>query len=751
MDAKQPTPPVQKTQAARFGSRPAFSNDSDVLLLDRLNAVYKHRQLVLTVFLLVMIGVVLRTYTITPLYRASARVLIETESAAAVAGFNSPATGSYTDDPEPYYQTQYRILTGRDLGARVARRLQLEKRPEFNGQGAQPTALAAVLRTMRRQALGPLRELTGGSEPADAPPEAVSEESLVRGFLSRVAVEPVRNSRLVDVAVVSADPAFAALAADTLVDEYVKQNLELRLTTSEKSLSWLAGEIEKQRNLVEASERALSEYREKQNALSLEDRQNIVVARLNQLNDAVTRAHTTRVQKETAYNQLKSLGPTVSPDTLSGILQNSYIQSLKSRLADLQREQLRLSERYGEKHPEILKNAASIEDAQRQLAAEISKAVEGIRNEFESALAEERTMAAALEAQKQEAMDLNRKGAGYTVLEREAQSNRQVYESLLQREKELQVTSNARGNNVRAMDRAEMPRAPFTPDTQRNLLLGALAGLVLAIGLVLGLDYLDDSIRTPEDVTRKLKLPFLGLVPAVKSSENALLTRQVPHEFGEAFRSLRTSLVFSSGGEGTRVILVTSAQPLEGKSTTACNLAAVLAYGGARVLLIDADMRRPGVHRTLGIQNETGLSHLLTGQATARQAISRLASPDFWVMTAGMTPPNPSELLASDRMKTLIATVKEGPFDWVIVDTPPVLAVTDAVILTPWVSGVVFVIGAEMTQRRLAERAIETLSSSRPHLLGAVLNRVDIVRNKYYYSRYYGYKYKRYYVETPAA
>jgi succinoglycan biosynthesis transport protein ExoP len=268
---------------------------------------------------------------------------------------------------------------------------------------------------------------------------------------------------------------------------------------------------------------------------------------------------------------------------------------------------------------------------------------------------------------------------------------------------------------------------------------------------VLGIDYLDDTIKTPEDITRKLRIPFLGLVPAVKGSDHALLTMQVPHEFGEAFRSLRTSLVFSSGADATRVILVTSAQPLEGKTTTACNLATVLAYGGARVLLIDADMRRPGVHRTLGIQNGTGLSHLLTGQATARQAIGRLAGPDFWVMTAGLTPPNPSELLASDRMKTLISTVKGGPFDWVVIDTPPVLAVTDAVILTPWVSGVVFVIGSEMTQRRLAERAIETLTASHPHLLGAVLNRVDIVRNKYYYSRYYGYKYKRYYVESPAA
>jgi capsular exopolysaccharide synthesis family protein len=209
--------------------------------------------------------------------------------------------------------------------------------------------------------------------------------------------------------------------------------------------------------------------------------------------------------------------------------------------------------------------------------------------------------------------------------------------------------------------------------------------------------------------------------------------------------------VFSSGTEGTRAIAVTSAQPLEGKTTTTCNMAIALAYGGSRVLIIDADMRRPSVNRTMGMDNQIGLSHLLTGQATARQAIRKTAVQNLWVMTAGPTPPNPSELLASDRMKTLIASVQNGPFDWVLIDTPPVLAVTDAVIIAPWVSGVVFVIGSEMTQRRLAERAIETLATSHPHVLGAVLNRVDIVRNKYYYSRYYGYKYKNYYVRSNAA
>jgi len=278
-----------------------------------------------------------------------------------------------------------------------------------------------------------------------------------------------------------------------------------------------------------------------------------------------------------------------------------------------------------------------------------------------------------------------------------------------------------------------------------------MAGLALAVGIVLAVDYLDDTIKTPEDVTNKLKLPFLGMVPKIAGDDHLVLSTQVPHEFGEAFRSLRTSLVFSNSSEATRVVVFTSAQPLEGKTTTACNLAIALAFGGARVLLIDADLRRPSVHRTLDLQNGLGLSHLLTGQATARQAIQKLDNPNLWVMTAGEIPPNPSELLASDRMQTLIQNAQRGPFDWILIDTPPVLAVTDAVILSPLASSVAFVVGSEMTRRRPSERAIETLMTGKPRSVGVVLNRVDLARNKYYYSRYYGYKYKSYYATSSAA
>ncbi|HEV3485341.1 MAG TPA: polysaccharide biosynthesis tyrosine autokinase [Vicinamibacterales bacterium] len=392
-----------------------------------------------------------------------------------------------------------------------------------------------------------------------------------------------------------------------------------------------------------------------------------------------------------------------------------------------------------------------IQNARATLTAQRQRVLESVRNEYQAAVAEERSFSASLEDQKAQAMDLDRKSGTYLVLQRQADSDRQIWQSLLQQEKELRVISNSRQNNVQVMDLADVPTSPYSPNARRDWFYAVLAGMVVACALAFGIEYLDDSVKTPEDVSKRLKLPLLGLVPAIRGQRVPLLSEPVPHDFGEAFRSLRTSLVFTSGAEGPRIIAVTSSQPLEGKTTTACNLAMALALGGSRVLLIDADMRRPGLHKVVGVQNAVGLSHLLVGQVRVREAVQRTSEQNLFVISAGRTPPNPSELLASERMKSFVANLSTGPFDWVIIDTPPVLAVTDAVVVARAVSGVVFVIGSEMTRRVHAERAVETLLAGRPKSIGAVLNRVDFDRNKYYYSRYYGYHYKSYYGQSSAA
>jgi polysaccharide biosynthesis transport protein len=749
--------PITPPTGARGGSvspPQTFSPDTDVHLLDRIAVLYRYRRVAIAVFVLTTAAMMIQGYTSLQYFRAQGRLLIDNERSTQIPGIGAPE--EYYEDPEPYYQTQFKILKGRDLTKRVVAKLSLGDVPEFNGTMTPPATPVSLMLDFRQRFLALLWRQQGAPAVSEAPkPSATPDEStLVTAFIGRVNVEPVRGSRLVDVSFDSLDPKFAAKAANTLIEEYVSQNLQVKLQTSENMLTWLEKELANQQGKVEQSERALAEYRDKQNALSLDDKQNIVLSRLNQLNDAVTRAKMTRVQKETQYSQIKTLLPSVGLDTVPVdsvplVAQNAQIQSLKGKLIDLQHQKVQLSERYGEKHPALQNVVAQIQDTQRQLNLEVTKALQSVKNDYDTAVLEERTLSQNLEAAKADVQDLSRKSVGYNVMEREAKSNRQVYESLLQREKELRVSSNSRSNNVRLVDRAEVPKIPLAPTGRRTWLMSFAIGLIMAVGVAFGLDYMNDTIKTPEDVTRRLKLPFLGLVPSVRGDKHPVLaSSHVPHDFGEAFRSLRTSLMSRFPADGTKTLLVTSAQPLEGKTTTACNIAMALAYGGARVLLIDGDMRRPGLHRPLQLTNERGLSQVLIGQARVRDVIQRTVDPNLLAITAGRTPPNPSELLASERMKTLLSNLSHGPFDWIVIDTPPVLAVTDAVILAPLVSGVTFVVGAEMTRRRLAERALDTIMSAHPRFAAVVLNKVDFARNKYYYSRYYGHQYKNYYAEA---
>ena len=728
------------------GSAPHYAPEQDVHLLDRLAVIYRYRRICAATFVLVSAALIIQGYSTVQMYQAQARLLIEDERSTAVPGLQNDAN-QYYEDPEPYYQTQYKILKGRDLTRRVVRKLRLDTVPEFNGTKPVPPTASTLLQEAKDKIIG----IAKPNAPAEAPKvdETADESGLVSAFIGRVSVDPVRGSHLVDVSFVSEDPKFAAEAVNALIEEYVNQNLELKLQSTQGMLDWLDKELDNQQKRVEGSEKGLAEYREKENALSLDDKQNIVLSRLNQLNDAVTRARTERVQKESLYNQVKAIANGTAPDAIPAIATNPGVASAKAKLSDLQREKAKLLERYQDKHPQVINAVAALQDAQRQLDLEIARAVQSVKNEYETAVLQEQTLARNLDGAKSEAQDLNRKGIGYGVMEREAKSNREVYQSLLTREKELRVSANSRTNNVRLVDRAETPRGPITAGGRRTVLMSLMIGLVLAVAVALGLDYMNDTIKTPEDVTRRLKLPFLGLVPVVRGDKHPLLaSSHVPHDFGESFRSLRTSLLSKYQGDATKIITVTSAQPLEGKTTTAANIAMALAYGGARVLLIDADMRRPGLHRPLRLTNDRGLSQVLTGQARVRDVIQRTVDPNLLAITAGRSPLNPSELLSSERMKTLLTNLAHGPFNWIIIDTPPVLAVTDAVILAPMVTGVTFVVGAEMTRRRLAERAIETVMQAHPRFAAVVLNKVNFAKNKYYYSRYYGHQYKNYYAEA---
>jgi len=479
----------------------------------------------------------------------------------------------------------------------------------------------------------------------------------------------------------------------------------------------------------------------------------VVGSTLQQLNDAVTMAMTRRIEKEAIYRAIDSLDE--NPEAIEAFLEvtdGPYPTELRDRLIRLREQRLEMTARYGERHPRLIAVNASIEQTIEALLPELLMAVVQVRTEYEVALAEEAELSYEFERQKTVAMTLDLDSVNYNVLEREAQTIRTLYESLLKQEKELSVIGTSRTNNIRLMERATVPAYPYSPNHATDRFTAVAVGLTFGLGFVLLLERFNHRIRTPVDLKTGLGVPFFGYVPAVSGRNTPILNDDSPHQVIEALRSIRTTLILAIDPAPRRspVIAVTSTHPLEGKTTIACNLALTLAQGNSRVLLIDADMRRPAVHKALDRDNTVGLSQFLSGEASPSQVIRRTEEPNLYLVTAGAIPKNPPELLSSERMKRFVDQVADAPFDWVIIDTPPVLAVTDALLLTPLVSAVAFVVLADSTSSPHARQALDLLHGTKNGgpTIGAILNRVELHKASYAYKRYYGQRYETYYAEA---
>jgi capsular exopolysaccharide synthesis family protein len=718
----------------------AVSSDTELSLVHYLQILYRRRYIAVSAFIIVFLAVTLYTVTATRVYEASTRILIERDTPNVVSFQEVLDQSAQTDD---YYETQYAILRGRGLARRTIESLQLWDHPVFN---------PAPRFSIRALVMMPFNAMTRWFEPprpieAPGAEETASQSRVIDRFLANLNVEAVRYSRLVDVTYRSSDAVMAAKIANALGETYIRQNVEFTSTTTKEASTFLTDQLAQQREKLEASEQALQAYRERTDSVSLEERQNVVVQRLADLNAAVTRANTSRIQKESAYNQVKiALDNPAAIDTVPLILSNPFVQQQKTELATLLRQRAQLSEKLGPNHPDMVKVGVAIGNAQARIQAEVAQIVQSMRNDYEAAMAEERALTATLNRQKGEAQILNRAGIEYGVLQRDNEANRQMFEALLKRTQETGISEELKAGNIRIIDQAETPRSPVSPNTVNNLLIALLGGLGLAVGLGFAVEYGDDRIKNPDELKKSLGLPFLGMVPRLfdKAITTPLITDGAPNLFGESFRSIRTNVLFSSADEGSRLVVVTSSAPGEGKTAVSTNLSLALAQAGHRVLLIDADMRKPRVHEVFSQALAPGLSNLLVGDKQISDVIHESPQPGMWLMPAGTYPPNPAELLGSKKFRDLTVFLQQY-FDWVIIDTPPVMAVTDASIAANLAHGVLFVVGAEMTSRRVAQRAVEQLEMSQAKFLGAVLNRVDLEHNAYYYSRYYRPEYGGYY------
>jgi polysaccharide biosynthesis transport protein len=728
-------------------------------ITDYLRVLYKRRWIAIPVFLILFIIGVVNALRQTPVYRANAQLLIETDTPKVARLDQMFQSENYWD--EEFRQTQYRILQSRTLAKRTIDAMRLWDVKKL-GNGPEPKAtlnFTALLWTGVFSAIDLMQRPFASAPPPPVPTtaeegarkaETAKQSARIDEFLVGLTIVPVRNSRIVEIRYASTDPTFASDASNALVKAYIQQNMESKFTTSKDAADFLSEKLAEQRRALEASEAALQAYKEKNGTVSVADSaSNIVVQRLTDLNTALTKAKTDRINKEALYSQLKSAEGSGALDTYPAVITNEYIQKLKADLSDLQRQQATLAQKYDVRHPEMIKMRSTIESADAKLRGELAKVVESVKNQYQASLSEEKSLQSALDGQKNEALGLNRKGIEYGVLTREVESNKQIYESLMQRTKETGISSDLRASNLRVVDPAEVPQVPISPNLQRDFLVSFTGSLALAVGLAFFFEQLDSRIRTPQEMKAHIAIPFLGMVPGVgkgrDGSANPLVNNGASPGFVEAIKTVRTNVLFSSAEDGLKSLVVTSAGPSEGKSIVAANLALSLAQAGQRVVLIDADMRRPRVHEIFEVPQEPGLSNLLTSNAKVADTLHESSTPGLWILSSGHIPPNPAELLGSRRYLDFIASL-EDQFDWAIVDTPPVLAVTDSTVAANEASGVVFVVGADKTTRQAARAAIEQLDAARGHLIGAVLNNAAIDRHPYYYQGYYRKQYAKYYV-----
>ena len=592
---------------------------------------------------------------------------------------------------------------------------------------------------------------------------AEARPAILGAFLGRLTVKRVPNSRLVEVQFESGNPELAARVANGHVHNYIEQNFRSKYDATTQASGFLSQELEELRIKVEKSEDARVAYERQNQIWQIDEKQNITTQTLGDLNKAVTEAQTSLAASEALYRMATS----GNVDLLPEVRNSPVIQDLTRRKSTLDDSYTAALEQYGPNFPKVQRIAEQKKEVEAELARAQNIMVGSIEEDYNTARQHFELLQEALERQKTESNELAEKLVQYHILEHDAESNKQLYDGLLQKLKEAGITAGLRSSNIRVVDPALVPTAPAGPQRAKNILMSILVGLVGGIGLALFREYLDNTVKSPDDIESLVGLPSLAVVPAQPSSNGhhskwphlkhktspqtisgprveTLSHTQPKSQISEAFRALRTSLLLSQADHPPQVILVTSALPREGKTTAAVNLAVTLAQLGDRTLLLDSDMRKPGIRRALNLisGNEKGLSSYLAGVTNLDEiVVPHPMISNLETITTGPVPPSPADLLSSRRMREAISELRLR-FKFIVIDSPPVMAATDAVIVSSLTDGVLLVARSGETPKEAFTRTRDLLGAVKCRILGVVLNAVDSSAPDYYYSyRYYPYAY----------
>jgi capsular exopolysaccharide synthesis family protein len=711
-------------------------------LLDYLMVLRKHQWLVLSFLVTVVTVVTIATYRMQPVYDATARIQLDQEN-NNILPFSPTDTYNLSQDLDTYIETQSKILTSQTLAAMTVKTLQLDHDPAFGGR---PVSNSTVQET---------KPSDGSASPA------------LGGFLGNLSVRRVPNSRLLDVTFSATDPQMAAKAVNAHIANYIEQNFTSKYEATTMASNWLARQLDDLKAKVERSEEASINYERANQIWTIDEKQDVTTQKLADINRELTGAQADRISKEAVYQSAMA----GNYDAIPAVRDSTMIQDLQKQQSLLDAQYTEALNQYGPKFPRVLR----LQEQNKALTESVTKEKLNIANqveaEYRGARQRELLLNQALDEQKKETGAMADRMVQYNILKRDAEANKQLYDGLQQKLKEAGISAGLRSSNIRVVDPALVPKTPSKPQKSRNISLAILVGLVGGIGLALLREYLDNTVKNPDDIENLARLPSLAVVPSFADGAGTTNKGRLPKllkgqgtgaregrvelvshlqpqsQISEAFRALRTSLLLSQADRPPQVILMTSALPREGKTTAAANLAVTLAQLGDRTLLVDGDLRKPGVSRAMSMSGSkyAGLSSYLAGVSTLDLiTVQHPGISNLSIIPTGPVPPNPADLLSSHRLSDMVVELRRR-YKFVVIDSPPIMAATDAVILSVLADGVLMVVRSGETPKEAFTRTCDLLTSVKSRILGVVLNAVDAGSPDYYYSyRYYPYSYGGY-------
>jgi len=740
----------------------------DVDLLELWDIVWKRRTIVLAALGICLAVTALLSFTQTPRYEATAQILIEEQGSARynLQDFlNAPATGN-SDFLGTYFNTQLRIIQSRRLAERVVQKMNLGARSEFQAELGGKKTLPGMVKYLVTFRWLKSDKGRAGDEEKTGPDTAV--ETLYAGILlENLKVDPVPETRLVDVSYVSPFPQFAANVVNTLAEEYITYTIEMRSEATQQTSNFLTEQIAKLKDDLDAMERRRQRYSEENKILPLSDKDKPTASQYDSAAAAYSSAQVARIAAQAKYQELQRLRVDALPQNVS----DSTIQNLRTNYLQAKGEyDEKIKTTYTPNHPEMVQLRTKIETLETQLKTEIQKAVELASSEYSQALGNENRLKQMLEDKRSEVTEQNNASLYYYGLSSDIDTTRELITTLVSQQKTTQVSTMLSGlktSNIKIVDEALVPDEPVSPNIKRNLVVAVLLGLMLGIGLAFGAHALDNTIKNPEDLDKLTGLPSLGLIPhfspngangkggayaspygdssaqgkeAAKVAEVELINHLFPKiSIAEDYRNVRTSILFSRIDSDQKIIAFTSTQPQEGKSATISNIAISFAQMGEKVLAIDADLRKPRLHKIFQVRNTVGLSDVLTGRVDLDEAIQKTPVAHFFLLPSGPHPPNPAELLNSRKMKELLDVVRKG-YEIVLIDLPPVLAVVDPMIVAALADMTIIVLKTGKTTRKPLLRTIEELRKAKARIAGVIFNDAESKKGTFY-TPYFQYEY----------